>query len=106
MRLRIASHRILTLLLLMCAVCDCLAQTVTVSSTTLSYGNQVIGTSSAAKNVTLKNGQRVPLVITNIASNLSAYTLSTTCPTSPSTLAAGASRTIATTFTPAALGAA
>ena len=82
-----------------------LAQTVTLSPATVSYGNQVTGTSSVIKTVTLKNGQTVALTITSIATNLSVYTASTNCPASPAKLAAGAKCTISITFTPTALGA-
>ena len=80
------------------------AGSVTVSPTTLSFGNQVLGTSSAVKNVTLTNGQSKKLTITSITANLLDYTQTNNCPLSPGTLAAGASCTIAVTFTPAVLG--
>ena len=81
------------------------SQSVTLSPTTLSFGNQVQGSSSAVKKVTLKNGQTSAITVTSISSSLSDYTQSNTCPVSPSTLGAGKSCTISVTFTPTALGA-
>jgi Big-like domain-containing protein/centrosomal CEP192-like protein len=79
-------------------------QTVAISTNTFNYGSQVVGTASAAKTVTLKNGQTVALTITSIATNLADYTPSSTCPIKPATLKAGASCTISVVFDPAALG--
>src|ERR1022692_3164307 len=72
-----------------------LAQTVTVSPSSLSLGNQAISTTSNAKNVTLKNGQTVILTIASIAT-LGDYSQTNTCGT---TLAAGAKCTISVVFT-------
>lgn len=80
------------------------AQSVAVSPTSLSFGNQVQGTKSASKNVTLKNGQSTAITITSITSNLPDYTQTNNCPVSPSTLKAGKSCTISVTFSPSALG--
>jgi trimeric autotransporter adhesin len=82
-----------------------LAQIVTVSPTSLSFGNQVEGTTSSAQKVILKNGQSSAITITSITSNLSDYVATTNCPVSPATLAAAATCTIAITFKPSALGA-
>ncbi len=80
------------------------SQNVTVSPTTLSFGNQVQGTASATKNVTLKNGQNTAITITGITSSLSDYTQTNNCPVSSSTLGAGKSCTLSVTFKPTALG--
>ncbi len=80
------------------------AQTVTLSPTSLSFGNQAQGTSSSVQKITLKNGQRTAITVTSIQTSLSDYTQTNNCPFSPSTLAAGASCTISITFTPSALG--
>jgi len=80
-------------------------QSATVSPTTLSFGNQAQGTTSAVKKVTLENGQTSAITITNISTNLSDYGQTNTCPVSPATLAAGVSCTISVTFTPSAQGA-
>jgi uncharacterized protein YjdB len=81
-----------------------LAQTVTVSPTSISFGNQVQGTASSVHKVTLKNGQSTAITFTSATSNLSDYAATNNCPVSPATLAAGASCTISVTFTPGALG--
>lgn len=77
---------------------------VTIAPSLLSFGTQVIQTSSAAKTLTLTNGQTKALKITSIVSGLGDFTQTNSCPLSPATLAAGASCTISVTFTPAALG--
>ena len=93
------------LLVLACIVPLSLAsafgQTVTVSPTSLSFGNQVLGTSSSVKKVTLKNAQSTSISVSSIISNLADFTRSTSCST---TLTAGSSCTISVTFTPTALG--
>jgi uncharacterized protein YjdB len=80
------------------------AQTVSVSPTSLSFGNQAQGTASAVHNVTLKNGQRSAITVTSIATSLSDYAETNNCPLSPATLAAATSCTISITFAPSALG--
>ena len=76
----------------------------TLSPTWLTFGNQVWGTSSAAKVVTLTNTGTATLTISSIAtggSDPGDYAQTNTCGTS---LAAGASCSITVTFTPQALG--
>ena len=82
-----------------------LAQSVTVSPTSVPFGNQVQGIASSVHKVTLKNGQSTAITFTSATSNLSDYAATNNCPVSPATLAAGASCTISVTFTPGALGA-
>jgi trimeric autotransporter adhesin len=80
---------------------------VTLSVSTLGFGNQAEGSTSAAKTVTLKNVQTIPLTISGISiagTDPADYALSGNCPTSPSTLGAGLSCSILVTFTPSALG--
>jgi Na+/melibiose symporter-like transporter len=77
------------------------AQNATVSPTSLSFGNQIEGITSAIKNVTLKNGQTKAITISSVSTNLSDYAATNNC---AQTLAAGASCTISVTFTPAAAG--
>jgi YVTN family beta-propeller protein len=74
---------------------------VKLSPTSLSFGNQVINTTSTAKTVTLTNSGTVPLSISNIAVSGSFAILSKTCGT---TLAVGAKCTVKVTFTPTVLG--
>jgi hypothetical protein len=81
-----------------------LAQTVTLTPNTLSFGNQLQGTSSPVQKLTLKNGQSTAIIITNITTTLPDFQQTNNCPFSPSTLAAGASCVISVTFTPLALG--
>ena len=77
------------------------AQSVTVSPTSLSFGNQAISTASSAKTVTVKNGQTVALTVSSITAS-GDYSQTNTCGTS---LAAGAKCTVSVTFAPSALGA-
>ena len=76
------------------------AQSITVSPTSLSFGNQAISTASSAKTVTVKNGQTVALTISSITAS-GDYSQTSTCGTS---LAVGAKCTVSVTFTPSALG--
>jgi hypothetical protein len=74
--------------------------TVQLSPTSLSFGNQAVGTSSAAQVVTITNTGTSTLVFTNIritGNNRLDYSQSNTC---GSTLAANASCTINVVFTP------
>ena len=81
------------------------AQTVIVSPTSISFGNQAQGTSSSVHKVTLKNGQSSAITVSSIGTNLADYSQTNNCPMSPATLAAGATCTISITFTPSAQGA-
>ncbi len=73
---------------------------VTLSTSSLNFGNVVIHTTSAAPAVTLTNNQSVPL--TNISiSAVAPFSETNTCGTS---IAAGASCRIMISFTPTALG--
>ncbi len=81
---------------------------VSLSPTSLSFGNQNVGTTSAARTVTLTNSGTADLAINSIGlggTNAGDYAQSSTCPLSPGTLAASASCTISVTFTPTATGA-
>jgi uncharacterized protein YjdB len=99
-------HRLLFLLSLAAALpLAAPAQTVTVSPTSISFGNQAQGTSGSVHKATLKNGQSSAITITSISTNLADYSQTNNCPMSPTTLAAGASCTISITFTPSAQGA-
>jgi hypothetical protein len=80
------------------------AQTVTLSPSILSFGNQLLGTSSSPQKLTLKNGQTTAITITSIKTSLSDYQQTNTCPTSPATLAPGTSCVISVVFMPAVLG--
>src|SRR5439155_23673015 len=72
------------------------------SPTSLAFGNQTVGTASAAKVVTLSNTGAVALSLSSIAvagTNSGDFTQTHTCGAS---LAAGTSCTISVTFKPAA----
>ena len=73
-----------------------------VSPTTLGFGNQIIGTSSAAQTVTLSNPApaTVPLAISGFSTS-GDYSQTNTC---GATLAVGASCTVSVKFTPTVLG--
>lgn len=79
---------------------------VTLTPATLAFGNETVGSTSAAKTETVTNNQKVALDITSITitgANASNFTQTgTTC---GSTLSAGAKCTITLTFTPSAKGA-
>ena len=80
------------------------SQSVTVSPTSISFGNQAQGTTSSVHKVTLKNGQSSAITISSISTNLSDFGETNNCPVSPATLKAGASCTISVTFTPSVQG--
>jgi hypothetical protein len=78
--------------------------TVTFSPTSLTYGNQLVGTTSPSQSVTMTNTSAVPLNISSIVTGGSKpgdYAPTNNC---GSTVAAGASCTITVTFTPTAAG--
>jgi len=76
-------------------------QTVIVSPSSLSLGNQALGTSSSSAKVILKNGQTTSITINRITSSLEDFASGTDC---PKKLDAGSSCTISLTFTPQAFG--
>jgi hypothetical protein len=81
------------------------AAVVSLSPTSLSFGNQQVNTTSAVRAVTLTNSGNAALTINSIGlngSNSGDFRQQNTCPSSSSTLAAGASCTINVTFTPSA----
>ena len=83
------------------------APVASLSPTSLSFGNQEINTSSAVRAVTLTNSGNAALTIHSIGlsgPNSGDFHQQNTCPSSSSTLAAGASCTINVTFTPTADG--
>jgi hypothetical protein len=77
---------------------------VTLSPTTLTFGKQAEGTTSAAMTATLHNVATATLTITSITVTGNFAQSGGTCPLSPTTLAKGASCTILIAFTPQALG--
>jgi Abnormal spindle-like microcephaly-assoc'd, ASPM-SPD-2-Hydin len=83
------------------------APAVSLAPTSLSFGNQAVGQTSAGKMVTLTNSGSAALTITSVTvtgPNATDFAAPNTCPVSPNTLAAGASCTLTVTFTPSAAG--
>ena len=81
---------------------------VSLNPTNLNFGNQTVGTSSAAQKVTLTNNGTAALTISSITltgTNTSDFTQTNTCPISPNTLAINGTCTISVTFSPTASGA-
>jgi|HubBroStandDraft_6_1064221.scaffolds.fasta_scaffold00076_4 phospholipase C len=76
----------------------------TLSLASIAFGNQFVNTTSTAKSISLTNYQTVPLTISEISASGN-FAQTSTCPLSPSTLAAGSSCAISVTFTPIAIGA-
>jgi hypothetical protein len=77
---------------------------VSLSATGLSFGGQLLGTTSNSKNVTLTNTGTAGLLLSPIAVSGN-FIESDSCPLSPSTLAANAACTISVTFAPSVVGA-
>ncbi len=73
---------------------------VTLLPASLSFGSQIVGTTSAAQAVTLSNSGGAPLTISSIVAGSADFAQTNTCPVSPATLPAGANCTITVTFTP------
>ena len=83
------------------------APAVSLSPTSLNFGNQNVGTTSAAKSIMLTNSGTASLTISSIAlsgTNVGDFAQTSTCPLSPNTLAAGSNCTISVTFTPTTNG--
>ena len=73
----------------------------------LSFGEQLVGTGSAARQASLRNIGTAPLTIGSVGvsgANAAEFAPVSTCPVAPATLAPGASCAIGLTFTPAAPG--
>jgi|HubBroStandDraft_6_1064221.scaffolds.fasta_scaffold01629_1 uncharacterized repeat protein (TIGR03803 family) len=76
---------------------------VRLSTSSLPFASQVVGTTSAAKNINLTNEQKVALTIGSIATS-GDFAQTSNCPLTPNTLAALSSCTISVTFTPTTPG--
>lgn len=80
---------------------------VTLSGSSISFGNRLITTSSTAQVVTLTNSGNAPLTISSIAiagTNSGDFAQTNTCPTNGATLAANTNCAITLTFAPSATG--
>ncbi len=81
------------------------AAVVTLSPTSIPFGNQRVGTASAAQAITLTNTGSGALGIGSITTSLAVFTHNEPrCPVSPETLPAGSSCKINVTYTPTATG--
>lgn len=83
------------------------APAVTLSPSTVVFGSQGIGQSSAPTAVTVTNSGSAPLTITGISlsgANAGDFGQTSNCPASPATLPAGANCAVNVTFTPVASG--
>ena len=69
----------------------------------VTFANQLLNTTSAAKTFTIANNQTAALTITSISTS-GDFAATSTCPLSPNTLAANSSCTASITFTPTATG--
>jgi len=80
------------------------APVVILSPSSLSFGSQQVGTTSAAQAVTLSNAGTAPLTISLIQAS-GDFAQTNNCPLSPGQVAVGSGCTISVTFTPLAGGA-
>src|SRR5579864_199649 len=100
---QVRTRAILLLVAIAVAWSPALAQGVSLSPTSVSFGSQVVGTPSASQAVTLSNTGSAALSITSIAAS-SQFGQTNNCPISPSTLAVNGICTIDVTFAPTASG--
>lgn len=77
---------------------------VQLSSSTLTFGSQTVGTSSGAQNVTLTNTGTSSLTVTSFTTGGDFAVSSTDCSTLPASLSPGGVCTLMISFTPAAAG--
>jgi hypothetical protein len=76
------------------------AQTVLLSSSSLNFGNQAVGTTSTAHSISLTNNQAVPLAVSSIVAT-GDFAATNNC---GSSVVAGGNCKISVTFTPAKVG--
>src|SRR5689334_10205174 len=100
---RLQTRAILILVAVAVTCSPALAQSVSLSPTGLSFGNQAVGTNSASQAVTLSNTGVADLSITSISASTQ-FGETTNCPISPSTLPVNGTCTITVSFAPAAAG--
>ena len=80
------------------------APKISVSPTSLTFGNQATGSTSAAQTVTISNTGSASLNVTGIT-NSNATDFNVTAPSTPFTVAAGGSQTFSVVFAPVSTGA-
>ena len=100
---QLQTRAILVLVAIAVAWSPALAQSVSLSPTSVSFGSPVVGTTSASQAVTLSNPGSASLSITSIAASTQ-FGQTNNCPISPSTLPVNGACTIDVTFTPTAAG--
>jgi len=86
------------------ALSGTVASYATISPTSLSFGNQAVGTTSAPQTVTITNAGSSQVTVTAISSSDPTDFVFTSAPL-PITLAANASATVSVTFSPSSAGA-
>jgi hypothetical protein len=80
---------------------------VTLTPPSLAFGSQTVGTTSPTQTSTLRNSGTAPLAISSMVlggANPGDFTQSSNCPLVPSLLAAGATCTVTTSFSPTTTG--
>jgi len=77
---------------------------ISAAPTSLSFGNQVIGKKSTPQKVTVKNTSTASITVNSIATDLTDFTTTTSCPLAPNTMSGGATCSVSVFFTPAATG--
>jgi hypothetical protein len=77
---------------------------VTLTPASLSFGNQIVGTSSAIQNVTLKNTGSANLTITSVVASSDYSVVTTPATNCGGTMAPASTCNLAVTFSPAKLG--
>jgi len=83
-----------------------LASAISLSGAPVTFGNQLVKTTSAVKQITVKNNGSAAVTMGAITStNTTDYHATNNCPASGSTLAGGASCTVSVTFGPQSTGA-
>ena len=80
-------------------------QVLSFSPNPIAWGTLDVGQTSAAKTLTVDNGQTVPVTFYSISIGQDFYQEASTCPTAPDTLAAGSTCTISLAFRPYSAGA-
>ncbi|MBV8945592.1 MAG: choice-of-anchor D domain-containing protein [Solirubrobacterales bacterium] len=83
------------------------APTVALAPSSLTFGSQLVGTTSGAQTVTLTNSGTAPLTVSSISvtgANAGDFAEANSCPIAPATLAVNGSCTISATFAPTAAG--
>lgn len=79
-------------------------QVLSFSPNPITWGTIAVGQTSGSKTLTVNNGQTVPLTIYSMSIGQDFVIRSSTCPTAPTTIPAGASCTISLAFRPTSAG--